>query len=85
VTPLDVFFELLGHGARLVLAGLVVGIMAAVGLRGIVSTVVFGVTPGDPLTYLLATGAFSGVALAAVSIPARRASRVEPIIALRCE
>ena len=50
-----------------------------------VSTFVFGVTPGDPLTYLLAALAFSGVALAAVIVPARRASRVEPISALRFE
>jgi putative ABC transport system permease protein len=80
-----VFFELFGQGAQLVLAGLVVGVAAAIALRGMVSTFVFGVTTADPLTYLVAAVGFSGVALAAVVIPARRASRVEPIDALRLE
>jgi putative ABC transport system permease protein len=80
-----VFVDLFGQGARLVIAGLVVGVVAAVGLRGIASTLLFGVTPGDPLTYLMAAAVFSGVAFAAVMIPARRASLVEPITALRYE
>jgi putative ABC transport system permease protein len=80
-----VFGDLFVQGARLVVAGLVVGVAAAIGLRGIVSTLVFGVTAGDPVTYLVAALSFLGVALAAVTIPARRASRVEPITALRYE
>jgi putative ABC transport system permease protein len=84
-TPGKVFFELFAQGAALVMTGIVVGLAAAVALRGIVSTLVFGVTAGDPVTYLLAAVTFSGVACAAVTIPARRASRVEPTGALRCE
>jgi putative ABC transport system permease protein len=80
-----VFLELFGQGARLVAAGLVVGIATAVGLREIASTFVFGVTTADPLTYLLAALTFSAVALAAVVIPAHRASQVEPVSALRCD
>ncbi len=80
-----VFLDLFGQGARLVMAGLVVGVAAAVGLRGVASTLLFGVTPGDPLTYLMAAAVFSGVACAAVVIPARRASLVEPTTALRYE
>jgi putative ABC transport system permease protein len=80
-----VFGELFRQGARLVAAGLLIGIAAAVALRGIVSTLVFGVTAGDPLTYLLAALAFLGVAGAAVTIPARRAADVEPVMALRQE
>jgi putative ABC transport system permease protein len=80
-----VFVELFGQGAQLVLAGLIIGVAAAVALRQIASTFVFGVTTEDPLTYLLAALTFSGVALAAVIIPARRASRIEPINALRFE
>ena len=80
-----VFFELFGHGAQLVFSGLIVGVATAVALRKIASTFVFGVTTGDPLTYLVAALTFSGVALAAVIIPARRASRIEPISALRFE
>jgi ABC-type antimicrobial peptide transport system permease subunit len=63
----------------------VVGVLAAVALRGIASTLVFGITTGDPLTYLLAAAIFCGVALAAIVIPARRASRTDPIDALRFE
>jgi predicted permease len=80
-----VFFELFGQGAQLVFAGLVVGVAAAIALREIASTFVFGVTTADPLTYLVAALTFSGVALAAVIIPARRASQVQPINALRFE
>jgi putative ABC transport system permease protein len=80
-----VFFELFRQGAQLVFAGLVVGVATAIALRGVASTFVFGVTTGDPLTYLVAALAFSAAALAAVIIPARRASRVQPINALRFE
>jgi putative ABC transport system permease protein len=80
-----VFAELFGQGARLMFAGLIVGIAAAVALRGIASRFIFGVTTADPLTYLFAALTFSAVALAAVIIPARRASRIEPINALRFE
>jgi putative ABC transport system permease protein len=51
----------------------------------VTSSLLFGVTPGDPLAYVMAATAFLGVAFAAVMIPARRASRVEPISALRYE
>ncbi len=78
-----VFRYLFGQGARLVLAGLAIGIVAAAGLRGVVSTFLFGVTPGDLASYVMAAAAFAAVALTAVAFPARRASRVEPISALR--
>jgi hypothetical protein len=81
----NVFFELVAQGAQLVFAGLVVGVAAAIALRGIASTFVFGVTATDPLTYLVAALVFSALALAAVIIPARRASRVQPMKALRVE
>ena len=80
-----VFLDVAKQGARLVAAGLVTGLMAAAAVRRVASDLVFGVAPGDPLTYLLAASAFAGIALAAVMIPARRATRVEPIRALRCE
>jgi putative ABC transport system permease protein len=81
----QVFVELFRQGARLVSGGLIVGVAAALALRRIASTFVFGVTTADPLTYLSATVIFSVVALAAVVIPVRRASRLEPIAALRAE
>ncbi len=81
----NVFRDLFRHGALLVFAGLAIGVVAAAGLRGIISTLLFGVTAGDPASYVTAAVAFSTVALAAVAIPARRGSRIEPISALRCE
>lgn len=80
-----VFLELLGQGARLVAAGLVVGLTAAMGLREAATNLVFGVTTVDPLTYLLAALAFLAVALASITVPAHRASQVQPTSALRCE
>ncbi|PYQ17759.1 MAG: ABC transporter permease, partial [Acidobacteria bacterium] len=50
----DVFRALFGQGARLALAGLVLGVAAARGLRAAVSTLLFGVTPGDPASYVVA-------------------------------
>jgi ABC-type antimicrobial peptide transport system permease subunit len=51
----------------------------------VVATFLFGVTPGDPATYVLAAAVFAAVALAAAAIPAHRASRVDPTTALRYE
>ena len=80
-----IFGELFQEGAGLIAGGLAIGIAVAVLLRGVVATLVFGVTPGDPLTYSLAAVAFLGVALIGVAIPAHRGSRVEPVSALRWE
>lgn len=80
-----VFLDLFGQGAWLVLTGLFLGIVASVWLRGVVSTLLFGVTTGDPITYVIAAVVFSGVALTALAVPTRRASRVDPIRALRYE
>jgi putative ABC transport system permease protein len=80
-----IFGELFSEGASLVAGGLAIGIAAAVLLRGLVATLVFGVTPGDPVTYSIAALAFLGVALIGAAIPARRGSRVEPVSALRWE
>jgi predicted permease len=80
-----VFLALVREGSRLVVAGLVVGLGTAAALRGILSTLMFGVTPGDPVSYVSAGAAFAVVALAAASIPASRAARVDPMAALRHE
>ncbi len=80
-----VFRNVAGHGAALVAAGLAGGVAAALAVTQALSTVVFGVTTKDPATYLLASLVLSATALVAVAIPAYRASRVQPIRALRCE
>jgi putative ABC transport system permease protein len=84
-TSRRIFSELFSEGAWLVIGGLAIGVGAAVLLRRLVATLVFGVTPGDPLTYSIAALVFLGVALVGVAIPARRGSRVEPVSALRGE
>jgi putative ABC transport system permease protein len=84
-TRTRVFLDVVRQGAGLVIAGLLGGLLAAAAVRKVATELVYGVTPGDPLTYLVAASAFTVVALAAVTIPARRATRVEPVRALRCE
>jgi putative ABC transport system permease protein len=84
-TARRIFGELVAEGAGLVVCGLVVGLAAALLLRRLLSTLMFGITSGDPLTYLLATFAFLAIALAAVVVPARRGAGVKPIDALRTE
>ncbi|HKW48137.1 MAG TPA: ABC transporter permease [Gemmatimonadaceae bacterium] len=84
-TQETVFIELFGRGGRLVFVGIALGVIAAIALRQVASTLVFGVSPLDPLTYLGATLAFALLAFAAISIPIRRASRIEPMRALQIE
>ncbi len=84
-TPSGVFFDQFRQGLWLVVGGFAIGMVAAAALGRVVSGLLFGVTPGDPVTYLMAGAMFFVVALAAVAIPAGRASRVAPVTALRWE
>jgi ABC-type antimicrobial peptide transport system permease subunit len=73
---------LFGRGAVLVSGGIAIGILAALGLRQFASSLVFGVTTDNQLTYLAAALTVSGAALGAIVISAARATRVEPLTAL---
>ncbi len=73
------------EGLIVVTAGLVVGLAGAAALSRLMEAALFGVTPLDPPSYLLAPAILLAVAVAACLVPARRASRVEPAEALRCE
>jgi putative ABC transport system permease protein len=77
--------DVLRDGLRVTLAGLAAGTMAAIGAVQLVRTLVFGVTPQDPLTFAAATGLLVAIALLACSVPAARAARVDPMIAIRAE
>jgi putative ABC transport system permease protein len=74
-----------GYGLKLVIAGLVIGLIAAFALTRVMSTLLFGVTATDPATFTLISLLLIAVAALASYVPARRATRVNPIIALRYE
>jgi putative ABC transport system permease protein len=73
------------QGLLLAAAGVAIGLVAAAGATRLLSGLLFGVSPTDPLTYAAVATLLSFVALLACLIPARRATRVDPMIALRCE
>lgn len=81
----DVLKLVLGGSARLVLAGIAAGLILSLGLTRLVSNQLFGLSAWDVAAYASATAALAAVAFAAVFIPARRATRVDPMVALRAE
>jgi putative ABC transport system permease protein len=81
----EVLRLVIGQGMRLAIVGLVLGLLAAFGLSRVLSSLLFGVSAHDPITYGGVTLALLIVAILACYIPARRATRVDPIIALRYE
>jgi len=81
----DVLRMVIAHGAKLVLIGLVIGIAGALGMTRFLSDLLFGVNPADPLTFVSISLVLLAVALLACYIPARRATKVDPMIALRHE
>jgi putative ABC transport system permease protein len=81
----DICRMVLRRGMILVLAGLFIGIAAALASMRILRSQLFTIAPTDPLTYASASVLLCGVALAAILLPARRAMAVDPVIALRYE
>jgi predicted permease len=75
----------LGQAGKMVLLGVGIGLAAALGLTRLMASLLFGVSTYDPLTFLGVAALLAIVALAACWIPARRAARVDPVIALRYE
>lgn len=76
---------ILGRGIVLALTGVAVGLAGAFALTRLMSSLLYGVSPTDPMTFLLSSVVLLGVALGAGFMPARRAAKVDPVIALRCE
>jgi ABC-type lipoprotein release transport system permease subunit len=76
---------ILRQGVRLALIGVAIGAVAALALTRIMTNFLYEVHPGDPLTFASVTALLLGVALLACWLPARRATKVEPMEALRHE
>jgi predicted permease len=81
----DVLGVIVGHGVRLALLGLSIGVVAAVVVTRWMSSVLFDVKPTDPLTFVAVAAVLGTVAFLASYLPARRAMRVDPMVALRHE
>ena len=73
------------QGMRLVAAGVVIGVAAAWGLTRLIASFLFGVAASDLATFVAVPAVLAAVALGAVALPARRASRIDPVLALRAE
>ena len=81
----DVLRTVIGDGTKLTLIGVAIGIAGALALTRSLSSLLYGVRPTDPLTFIVVSFILTSVALLASYIPARRATRIDPMVALRYE
>jgi len=83
--PVTILSQVLAEGATLVFGGLALGLVATVAIAGVLNSLLFGVSARDPLTLAIVIATLSVTALAACSAPALRATRIDPLVALRDE
>jgi predicted permease len=81
--PADVFGLVIGQGLRVTLVGIAIGLALSAMAARLLASLLYGVSPTDPATWAAAVAVWLAVALLACWLPARRAARVEPVIALR--
>jgi predicted permease len=81
----DVLRLILSAGMRMAVVGVGIGLLAAVGVTRLMGKILYGVSATDPVTFLAVAGILLGVAMVACYLPARRAMRVDPMVALRYE
>ncbi len=81
----DVFRMILGQGARLAVLGITIGLLIALMVTRLMARFLYGIQPTDPLTFLSVSALLAAVALLACYVPARRATKVDPMIALHYE
>jgi len=84
-TARDLGRLIIGQGLKLILSGIVIGVFSALALQRVIGKLLYGVSPTDPLTFAVIAFVLIAVALLACWIPARRATKVDPLTALRSE
>jgi putative ABC transport system permease protein len=81
----DIVRLMVGQGTRLTLIGVILGLAASLAMMRLISALLFGVHAADPLAFAIAAVSLIIASVCACYVPARRAVRVDPIMALRCE